>query len=86
MGDTDASTQGGAGETPPNLKELLEYNFPGIRVRVFDYKDEELAQSKKDMHDYAQNKPNLLRTGSELQDAASTADMEQDAAAAAASA
>ncbi|EJD51225.1 hypothetical protein AURDEDRAFT_111841 [Auricularia subglabra TFB-10046 SS5] len=80
--DNASGTYGPDPKLLPNLKGLLEYNFPGIQVRVFDYKDEELAQSKKDMHDYAQNKPNLLRTGSELQDAVGTADAEQGVAAA----
>ncbi|KZV95888.1 C2-domain-containing protein [Exidia glandulosa HHB12029] len=66
--DNASGTYGPDPELLPKLRECIEYNFPGIKVKAFDFKDEELAQSKKDMKEYAQSKPHLMHTASELHD------------------
>ncbi|KAH9857434.1 hypothetical protein C2E23DRAFT_720170 [Lenzites betulinus] len=40
----------------PDLKELLEYNFPGFTVHAFDRNDPRLAQSREACRAYALNK------------------------------
>ncbi|KZV95886.1 hypothetical protein EXIGLDRAFT_765829 [Exidia glandulosa HHB12029] len=70
--DNASGTYGPDKALLPALQKTLEYNFPGIKVRAFHFKDEELAKSKKDILDYAQNKPNLTRTSSQARNDAPT--------------
>lgn len=74
--DNSSGTYGPDKTLLPALEQTIEYNFPGIRVRAFDYHDEELSQSKKDLLDYAQNKPNLTRPPT--QTSTSQADQRQE--------
>ncbi|EJD40310.1 hypothetical protein AURDEDRAFT_115932 [Auricularia subglabra TFB-10046 SS5] len=70
--DNASGTYGPDPKMLPALQKTLEYNFPGIKVRTFHFKNEELAKSKKDVLDYAQNKPNLTRTPSQAREEAPT--------------
>ena len=59
----------------PKLKETLEYNFPGLKVEAFDYKDEELVKSKADMLVYARSKPGMISSPSQLADGVQQLDL-----------
>ncbi|KAG8991288.1 hypothetical protein FRB94_002063 [Tulasnella sp. JGI-2019a] len=37
----------------PKVKELLEYNFPGLRVVALDYADPKLEESRANLRRYA---------------------------------
>ncbi|KAH7096668.1 hypothetical protein BKA62DRAFT_644194 [Auriculariales sp. MPI-PUGE-AT-0066] len=52
----------------PQLKQTIEYNFPGIKVEAWDFKNEELQKSKADMLAYANSKPIMTHTPSQLAD------------------
>ncbi|KAH7096669.1 hypothetical protein BKA62DRAFT_719094 [Auriculariales sp. MPI-PUGE-AT-0066] len=51
--DNSSGTYGPDKELLPALQKTLEYNFPGLRVRAFDFKDAELKRSKDEMDRYA---------------------------------
>ncbi|CAE6362227.1 unnamed protein product [Rhizoctonia solani] len=44
-----------------SLRGLLEYNWPGLKVRTFDFRDEQQKTSIQECRDYALNKRGILR-------------------------
>ncbi|KAF8752854.1 Protein kinase C conserved region 2 (CalB) [Rhizoctonia solani] len=44
-----------------NLRQLLEYNWPGLTVRTFDFRDEPQKKSIQECRDYALEKRGILR-------------------------
>ncbi|CEL57160.1 hypothetical protein RSOLAG1IB_08393 [Rhizoctonia solani AG-1 IB] len=44
-----------------NLRGLLEYNWPGLQVRTFDFRDEQQKKSIQECRDYALEKRGILR-------------------------